>query len=459
MTAVPEAPASAYDELVERMTPACAQAVDTREIAAVLEADGITDAVARSRYDAPDVFVLADRLCARIPRRPDPAALLPGPWQATPVRHLLRGVLFGLPALAYLTVADRISGVRSAALLVASVLLSWAAGQGLAYLGHVRLGWGDPADAKRLLSGGLLVLAVPSVAAVAVAGPLLGVPAGVTVVAAGQLAYVLAATVALVLGREWWLLAALVPGVGAAVAGLAVGDATLRSAPFIGCAAASVVAAAGVAVLTVRGARPRLPTVPELRAAAPNALFGVAVGALLIFVPAAHTFDPAPDEVPGTGPALAALLPLSVSMGVAEWLLYRYRAATHRALQQAHTLPAFGLRAVAALLGVAGGYLLALSGLSAAAAVVAIVLTGDGPSPGVVGTAIVVGVALFLALLLMSFGIRRLVVAACLLALAADVALAGTAPPETIQAVTAAGLLVVLLGHAVATLRRAQLHH
>ena len=199
--------------------------------------------------------------------------------------------------------------------------------------------------------------------------------------------------------------------------------------------------------------------VRELLAAAPNAAFGVTVGALLIFVPAVHTFDPAPDALVSKGAALAALLPLSVSMGPAEWLLYRYRSATHRALQRAQTLAAFGRRAGAALLGAAAGYLAALVALSAAAAGIAIVLTGRELSLRPLATAVVVGAALFLALLLMSFGIRGPVVAACLLALAADAVLLRTAPPEQIQAVTAAGLLVVLLVYALAALRRAQLHH
>jgi xanthine/uracil permease len=72
----------------------------------------------------------------------------------------------------------------------------------------------------------------------------------------------------------------------------------------------------------------------------------------------------------------------------------------------------------------------------------------------------VVGTALFVALLLMSFGIRLPVVLACLLALVADgLLLLRADSPDQIQTITAAALLVVLLGYALATLRRAQLHH
>lgn len=443
-----------YLLLAEQMKPACREATDSREIAAVLESDGVTDAVARARYAATDVFDLAERLCRETPRQIEPSALVPTPWHATPVLHLLRGVLFGLPALAYLTVADRITGLPSATLLIVSVLLSWATGQGLAYLGHVRLGWGGRRAAAGVLGFGLLAVAVPSVALTVGLGFLVGAPAAVTIVAAAQVAYVLAATVALVLGREWWLLAALVPGVGAAVTGLVRG----QSAVLAWVAAASVLAAVAVAISAVRGVRPAVPSWSDLGAAAPTAAFGLLVGALLIFVPAVHTFDPGPDTAVGTGAALAALLPLSLSMGPAEWLLYRYRSATHRALQQAHSLTAFGRRAGIALVGVTLSYLAVLAGLTT---VGGLLLLRTGPDADVrpLATAVFVGVALFLALLLMSFGIRGPVVLACLLTLVADAVLLRTAPPETIQAVTAAGLFVVLLVHALAALRRAPLHH
>ena len=443
-----------YASLSLRMAAACGSAVDPWEIAAVLESDGITDAVAHQRYRAADVFALAERLCADHPRRPEPAAPLPSPWRATPVKHLLRGVLFGLPALAYLTVADRVTGVPGALLLVVSVLLSWAGSQALAYLGHVRLGWGDREDAARVLAGGLLWIAVPVVAMIAGLGYGLAVPPAVTLVAAGQAAYVLAATVALVLGREWWLLAALLPGVGAAVAGRGTYD-----GPLAWCAAGSVLAAVVLAVVTLRGARPRDPRPEELLAAAPNALFGVVVGALLIFVPAAVTFDPAPDRLPGTAAALAALLPLSISMGPAEWLLYRYRSATHRALQQAHTLASFGRQAAGALAVVFAGYVFTLVTLSIAAAALAAGFTGEGPPMRTLAAAALVGDALFVALLLMSFGIRKPVVLVCLLALVADLLLLRVATPLSIQTVTATGLLAALLCLALATLRRASLHH
>lgn len=418
-------------------------AVDRYEVAAALEADGITDATARDQHSAADVFDLADRLFQQTPRRPQPNRPARSPWRATPVTHVLRGVLFGLPALAYLTVADRITGPRSAVLLVVSVLLSWATGQGLAHLGQLRRSRSGQAgrsgrdDAAAVLGGAALAAGLPAVAIVAGLGFALGVPLVVTLIAAGQLAYVLAATVALVLGREWWLLAALILGVAA---GLLTPVA----------AAASVVAAVAVAAWALRGARPQLPTRNELSAALPAATFGVLVGALLIFTPALRALDPQPGPGTSVGVALAVLLPLSVSMGGAEWLLFRYRAATHRAMAESRTLRAFRRKASTALFRATAGYVVVLVALLVAG----VSLTGELPRL----EPVLIGPALFLALLLMSFDLRRPVVLACLAALTANLALIPLQAPETVQAVTAAGLLVALYAYAHLTLRRAQFH-
>ncbi|MEV6633767.1 hypothetical protein AB0M54_23745 [Actinoplanes sp. NPDC051470] len=397
-------------------------AVDSYEVAAVLEADGVTDVTARERHGAEDVFDLADRLFRQTPRQPQPNVPAEGPWRAKPVTHVLRGVLFGLPALAYLTVADRITGPRAAVLLVVSVLLSWSAGQGLAHLGHARLSRTGRNGAAAVLSGATLAVGVPAVAVVAALGFALGVPAVVTLIAAGQLVYVLAATVALVLGREWWLLAALAAG------------------------PAAPLAAVVVAGWSVRGVRPERPARAELAAALPAVAFGAVVGGLLIFTAALRALDPQP----GATGTLAVLLPLSVSMGAAEWLLYRYRAATHHAMAVSRTFRVFRRRANAALLRASATYVAVLAVLLAAGAV----LTGELPraEPALIGP------ALFLALLLMSFGIRGPVVLACLAALVASLALMPFASPETIQAGTAAGLLIALYAYAHLTLRRAQLH-
>ncbi|GAB1644437.1 hypothetical protein [Krasilnikovia sp. MM14-A1259] len=445
-------------DLAAWISPVCASAVDLYEVAAVLEAGGINDVTARERHGARDVFDLAGRLFRQVPPEPQPDRPVTGPWRATPVTHVLRGVVFGLPALAYLAVADRIAGPRAAVVLVVSVLLSWAAGQGLAYLGYVRLGRAGRGAAAAVLGGAGLLVALPAAAVVVALGFALGVPPAATLIAAGQLAYVLAATVALVLGREWWLLAALVPGVAAGVGVLVAGPAAGRSGQLAAAVAFSVAASAAVACWALWGVRPHLPSRAELAAALPNVAFGALAGALLIFIPAVRALDPGPDPRIGVGAALALTLPLSVSMGGAEWLLFRYRAATHRAMAETRTLRAFGWRAALALVRVTTGYLAVLVALVLAAIGLARLLTGELAAAGPVVAAVLIGPALFLALLLMSFDLRGPAVLPCLAALAANLALVPLATPESIQAITASGLLGDLFGYALVTLRRAQLH-
>lgn len=455
---------SAFDELVERMRPVCVEAVDVMEIAAVLESDGITDALALSRYGSPDVFDLAERLRRITPRRPAATLPAPSPWRSGGVRHLLRGVLFALPALCYVAVSDIIQNADSAAVLTVSVLLSWAVSQVLAYLGHVRLGWQDRPGAGRVLLGGLIVGTGVVLAGTAVTGLVLGVPPGVLLVAAAQVIYLLAATVALVLGWEWWLLAALAPGVVAASIGLAVGGTAVLSAPVVIAAATTVVACVVVAGFATRGVRPGAPTRAELWMAAPHALFGVAIGALLLYVPVSRSLLAVPtvddDTTAGlAGAGLAAFLPLSLSMGLAEWLLVRYRTWTHRALQEAGTLDGFAVRAGAALGAAVVGYIVALAVAYTIAAVVVGQVTHHRVNAVAMLGYLALGGALFLALTLVTFRMRIVAVATCAAAAAAELlCLDGRYEPELLQLGATTLLSVGLFGYAIFALGRATRH-
>lgn len=80
-------PADPVKSLLHDHRDLCARAVDPLEIAAGLEAHGLTDRTA-ARYRHRDVFALAEELYARMPpRAPDPAAgLPPGPGPDTDAR-------------------------------------------------------------------------------------------------------------------------------------------------------------------------------------------------------------------------------------------------------------------------------------------------------------------------------------------------------------------------------------
>jgi hypothetical protein len=346
--------------------------------------------------------------------------------------------------------------------LVVSVLLSWAVSQGLAYVGHVRLGWGDAAGSARVLRAGLLagLVAVPALTAATAA--VLSVPLPVVLIAVAQVVYLLAATVALVLGAEWLLLAALAPGVFAALVGLALGGDAVRSAPVVGFVVLTVLASVVVAGYATRGARPGLPTRRELTAALPSAGFGVAVGGLLLFVPAARSLPPAGWAVlslPGAAASLAALVPLSVSMGFAEWLLVDYRARGFRALQLTGSLSAFARRAGAAFAGATAIYLTVL--LTGCAAAAVLVVAAGQPSPDLAALAgyLTLGGALFVGLTLMSFQVRGVAVAACALAGVVEIGLLTVVRrPEAVQLGVTLVLFLVLLGYALRVLGRATRH-
>ncbi|MGH3239485.1 MAG: hypothetical protein ACRDNL_03840, partial [Spirillospora sp.] len=172
MTA-PNAVPGDVEALRERMADLCAGAVDALEVTAGLEAEGINDEAAQG-YGHPDVFALAEDLYTRTPRRPPAPEKAEAPWLAVPWRHLLRGVLFGLPGLCYIMGAPMLNGSGAGALLVFSLLLSWMLSQGTAYLGYVRLGFGNQAAANRVLryglAAGLLVVVPVTATAAAVTG-------------------------------------------------------------------------------------------------------------------------------------------------------------------------------------------------------------------------------------------------------------------------------------------------
>ncbi|MDX3643658.1 hypothetical protein P1P70_30530, partial [Streptomyces sp. MB09-02B] len=203
----------AVNELAAELADRVGPAVHPYEVAALLEAEGLSASLIRERYGHPNLFSLASALYERVPRTfPEPAATA-DPWRPDTVRCLLRGFLFALPGLAYLLTAPLWNpGAHAPALIVAG-LVAWAWGQALGHRAHLRLSTGRYEAGRTLLTGAPLgALVATAIAAL----PADGGP--VTLVAAAQSLYLGAAGVLLVLGRERQLLAALSPLVaGAAV--------------------------------------------------------------------------------------------------------------------------------------------------------------------------------------------------------------------------------------------------
>ncbi|MEV6839248.1 hypothetical protein AB0N17_32870 [Streptomyces sp. NPDC051133] len=375
-------------DLADRIGPA----VHPYEVAALLEAEGLTAELIKERYGHPNLFSLATALYEQVPRTfPEPAPAA-DPWRPDHVRCLLRGVLFALPGLAYLLTAPLWHPGRHAAALVVAGLVSWSWGQGLGHRAHLRRATGPREAGRTLLAGAPLgaVLATAAASPLAGGGPVL-------LATAAQSLYLAAAGVLLVLARERLLLAALAP--------LVAGAAALPwwhpgPLPRAGLALLALLATLAVTAYALRGtlAAPAVPegARPALLWSLPYGLFGLAAGLLVLLEGRREPY---------------AVIVLTVSMGPAEWLLYRYRGLSVAALRASATPGGFLLRSAAVLALCLSVYLLPLWP--------AAYLTGAAPAP-----LLLLAATLWTALLLQAFGAAWPPAAICLAA--AGTAAAGT---------------------------------
>ncbi|MFE5190605.1 hypothetical protein [Streptomyces sp. NPDC056628] len=402
----------AVSTLAAELADAIGPAVHPYEVAALLEAEGLSASVIRERYGHPDLFSLATALYARVPRtfpEPPPA---PDPWRPDTLRCLLRGALFALPALAHLLTAPLWPLSRYAPVLIVACIASWAWGQALGHRAHLRLVTGRREASGTLLTGSLLGAATATALAL-VPGP----DALALAVAAGQSLYLAAAGVLLVLARERLLLAALSP----LVAGAAVlpwwepGPLARAGLPLL--ALVATLAAAG-RVLGKGRTCPPAPHPPRtpLRASLPYGLFGLAAAVLVVLTGRRQPY---------------AVLALTLSMGPAEWLLYRYRGWSVAALRTSATPGGFLLRSAGVLAGCLSAYLLLL--LPAA------LLTAADPA-----TLLLLAATLWTALLLQAFGTAWPPALLCLTAAGTAGTVTALDPPGTpavLPAVCAAAAL------------------
>ncbi len=376
----------AVDRLAADLADRIAPAVHPYEVAALLESEGLTGEVIRERYGHPDLFSLAEALYARVPRTfPDPPRPV-DPWRPDHVRCALRGALFALPGLAYALAGRLLTGDGAVRALVVAGLLSWAWNQALGHRAYLRLATGRREAGRTLLKGAPLGALLAGAAGVPLAGS-----GGAALAVAVQSAYLAAAGALLVLGRERLLLAALTPVIAGAAAlpWWEPGTAPRAGLPLL--ALLGTLAAAGWALYGTRTAPPVPEAVrPPVLRSLPYGLFGLAAGTLVFL---------AGREQPW------AVIVLTLSMGPAEWLLYRYRGLSVAALRATSSLAGFRLRSAAVL---AGCLLVYLGPLLPAALLV-------DADPVAVAT---LAALLWTSLLLQAFGVAWLPAALCLAAAA-----------------------------------------
>ncbi|WEV29350.1 hypothetical protein OYE22_32265 [Streptomyces sp. 71268] len=455
------------DDLAERLADVCAAAVHPDEIAAFLEADGLTGEQITERFGRRDVFELAAELHARVPRGyPEPPAR-PDPWRAAPGRFLLRGVVFTLPGLGYVLSAPFLDGPSGrfglsagTVPLAASALVGWAWNQALAHRAYrwLALG-GTPAAAACLRVGGAVGALLAFAAALALPGPV-----GATVFAAGQSCYLAAATALLVLGKERELLYSLLPTAVGAAAMLCV---ELPVAARAALPAATVLIALAYAAHALRRAvagRRQPPDDPggagesahgpRWRESVPYGLFGLGC-AVLTSVAVLGDVLRYGAGASLTGPSVIAL---TLSMGLAEWLLYRCRGLALAALSQSTTAGGLLLRVARVLARCLAGYLAVLAVLVHATA--AVWPGGPHPSPQRLLAVVALGAVMWLGLLLQAFGTAWTPALATLAAAGVE-----TLPlalhvwtPTSVQLAACTATAVVLLGAATALLGRITAH-
>ncbi|MBV2152978.1 hypothetical protein [Kitasatospora sp. SUK 42] len=475
--------ADPLDELAERLHDVCADAVHPYEIAAFLESDGLSDEQAALLYGRPDAFTVAEELFEKVERRyPGQSSEFANPWRADPWRCVVRGLVFALPGLGYLLGANLFATARMrfglpSGMLALSIatLVSWGFNQALAHRAYRWLSRLRRRDAAVCLAVGAPVGALlAATAAYVVGGPL-----GALWFAAGQSCYLGAATVLLVLGREKFLLLALAPAtVGAGVVLAADVPQTVRTVVLIASTALAVGLAARELFGCIRGGERddvalRLP----IRQEVPHLLFGLACGALTLIAglgetihqavqasshavhtaaQAVHAGDLPVHEV-RTTPTGPAMIALTLSLGLAEWLLFRYRAMAVAALRTSHTTGQFTRRTGGILLGCLFIYLTTVAALDAAATV----LWPGAPALGVpqLGAMLLLGGSLWLALLLNAFGFSWSTALICLAAAVAESAgLLTGADPIVLQLIGCGAAALVLTALAGPALGRTTQH-
>jgi hypothetical protein len=454
-------------ELCQRFLDVCESAVDPLEISSALEFDGLNDKAVRERYALPDVFALAEEMHRRVPLRPSEPEPPADPWRSGILRPALHGLLYGLPTVFFPAATGLLGGRGVTTVLIVALLTSWCLGQSLAYVGYFRLGRTDRAQAARLLRFWMTAAIAAAMFPLLLATVAAGARTQALIFGAGLVAYMLGSTVLMVLGAEQLLLIVLAPGVLGAATFLLLGrPARLEHAAWGALAATPLLALVIAVAWTAREAGlPRIfrrasGAVPrpgsrlwraEALGALPSAAFGLVAAGLLVF--------PVAVSVAAHGRAddgaLLASLPLSLSMGAAEWTLIRFRRRTQRLLRSCRESRTFARRARLTLLAALLQYLSAAVLLTAAVCVVAaashLVRLQWADLPQITAY-LALGGAMFVALLLQAFGARVFPVGACAVALAFEITCRGAMPA---QVMTCLGLVVVLTAYAALVLANA----
>ena len=357
------------DDLTERVLEVAPAAVDTMQVAAALESDGVTDRVAAVGYGYPDVFALADEVFHRLDLGGGAKAPA-GPTSTGPgvsaLRDIAHGALYLLPAAVF-PAALALIGLRSLVLgVVLAGCLGWVWAGGATWLAYRLLGRGHVDGAGRVLRWSALA-GLPAAAALGTA-LVLGTGAGfaLAALAVGQMAFQMASAVLVFYRREGWLFAAMAPATVGGLAYLYAGPRLLAwsvAAAAISVAAALVVA---VHVSTTGGVYKRQSGEPPLRRAVAGELGTLPIVLVYSLLSAVFLLHAQARYMLDRFDLALTALPLIVGMGVVEHRARRFRGDARALLWRVRYPRQFVPRVWLLLLGNAAGCMAAIAALAIA---------------------------------------------------------------------------------------------
>jgi len=316
----------------------CASAVDPLEIAANLEASGISKRVAAERYGYGNVFGLAEELWSKVAFRPGPGAPTPDLWRVGNVRDLGRGALYAAPALMLLALTRAVGLQFSWWVLPLAISWGWALGQVTAYFGYTFKSRQNRRS-EQLVLGWVMVATVISTADFASVAMVLIGGDGTSIIGATVVTTYMVASAILLLNEQDLLAAKLLaPGAAITVAVLVLGVDSISPVFVWLCIGGSA-----LATLVAAGRHMRLTPLRSLTFAPGD--FGTAfhhlahglmcgVGLTLVAILGGQVFADSGN------PALFAL-PILVTLGVMEWQLRSFRAGVEQLLSRLLSLDEF----------------------------------------------------------------------------------------------------------------------
>lgn len=396
-------------EVPERLVTRCRAAVDPLEIAAALEVNGISHAVATDRYRRADVFSIAHSIWNRLAAEPvvvvdDDWSRRPGTW-----RDLARGVLHAVPVLVLLGVCHAFDTRLERWVLPVAISWGWGLGQATAHLAataRMRLAARPAAElrAQLLAVGGGSGLVLAALASIVRGTD----PVSFTVAAALPL-FMVATAIVLAAEREVTLARALVPGVlGAIVSVLPHGTGTLRwlvAALALATVVSVVVAAHRDDTPRPRGATAELLAAHHLRIAGVLLVHGLLVGAMASALVIDRRLRGLEGDV-----VLIVSLPLLATLGLMEWHLRTLRARLGDLADRHRTVTGFAAAARGQVVST-----LFLYGAMVAIVAVAVGVVADPRGLDLwafLGAQVLFGVACLADLCLVAYGSVRAAVAA-----------------------------------------------